>query len=74
MQLSTATRVTRQASERESVMVGRISVLLVGIVAALIAGDPDSRVLGLVSNAWAGIYLVSRATFTAGEYRPLGAE
>ena len=27
---------------------------LVGIVAALIAGDPNSRVLGLVSNAWAG--------------------
>jgi SSS family solute:Na+ symporter len=44
----------RHASERESVLVGRISVLLVGIVAALIAGDPDSRVLGLVSNAWAG--------------------
>jgi SSS family solute:Na+ symporter len=129
----------RDASERDSVMVGRISVLLVGIVAALIAGDPDSRVLGLVSNAWAGfgaafgpliilsltwprmsgsgavaglvvgaatvilwillgwnasflggpgvyeiipgfvaawaaIWLVSRATFTAGEYRPLAAK
>ena len=34
--------------------VGRISVLLVGIIAALMAGDPKSEVLGLVSNAWAG--------------------
>lgn len=44
----------RNAGERESVTVGRISVVLVGLVAAYIAGDPDSRVLGLVSNAWAG--------------------
>ncbi len=44
----------KQATERESVLVGRICVLLVGIAAAIIAGDPDSRVLGLVSHAWAG--------------------
>lgn len=44
----------RQASESQCVLVGRISVLLVGVVAALISGDPDSEVLSLVSNAWAG--------------------
>ena len=44
----------KQASEGESVMVGRISVLIVGVVAAFIASDPNSEVLGLVSNAWAG--------------------
>ena len=44
----------KQASEKETVLVGRISVLLVGIVAAIIAWDPDSKVLGLVSHAWAG--------------------
>lgn len=44
----------KQASERESVAIGRISVLLVGLVAAFIARDPDSQVLGLVSHAWAG--------------------
>lgn len=44
----------KKASEREIVLVGRISVLLVGIVAAFIAWDPGSRVLGLVSHAWAG--------------------
>jgi solute:Na+ symporter, SSS family len=44
----------KQASDRALVTVGRIAVVAVGAVAALIAGDPDSQVLGLVSNAWAG--------------------
>ena len=44
----------KEASEKEAVTVGRASVLLVGIVAAFIASDPNSQVLGLVSNAWAG--------------------
>src|SRR5699024_9503649 len=39
---------------RESVIVGRVSVLLVGLLAAYIARDPDAKVLGLVSHAWAG--------------------
>ena len=44
----------KQASEKQTVTVGRISVVLVGLVAAFIASDPNSQVLGLVSNAWAG--------------------
>ena len=44
----------KDASEKETVMAGRISVLLVGLVAAVIAWDPTSKVLGLVSHAWAG--------------------
>ncbi|WP_026068291.1 sodium/proline symporter PutP [Halomonas smyrnensis] len=44
----------KQATERETVTVGRVCVALVGLVAAVIASDPDSQVLGLVSNAWAG--------------------
>lgn len=44
----------RHASEKEAVLVGRLSVLLVGIVAVVIAWDPGSKVLGLVSHAWAG--------------------
>ena len=44
----------KQASEREMVNVGRICVLLVALAAIAIARDPDSEVLGLVSNAWAG--------------------
>ena len=43
-----------QASQGELVWVGRMSVLLVALVAIWMARDPDSRVLGLVSYAWAG--------------------
>ncbi|MEZ5694422.1 MAG: sodium/proline symporter PutP [Altererythrobacter sp.] len=44
----------KEASEREAVNIGRISVLLVALAALAIASDPESEVLGLVSNAWAG--------------------
>jgi SSS family solute:Na+ symporter len=44
----------KNASEREAVNIGRLSVLAVALVAIVIAGDPDSKVLGLVANAWAG--------------------
>ncbi len=42
------------AGERELVWVGRAMVLAIALVAIFIARDPDSRVLGLVSYAWAG--------------------
>ena len=44
----------RAASEREAVNIGRLSVALVAGAALVIAADPESEVLGLVSNAWAG--------------------
>ncbi len=44
----------KDASERQMVNVGRISVALVAVAAIFIASDPDSGVLALVSNAWAG--------------------
>jgi len=44
----------KEATEVESVTVGRISVVVVGLVALWIASDPGSMVLELVSNAWAG--------------------
>lgn len=44
----------KEATDKESVLIGRLSVLLVGIIAAFIASDPNSQVLGLVSHAWAG--------------------
>ncbi|WP_420608100.1 sodium/proline symporter PutP [Novosphingopyxis sp.] len=46
--------IRKTASEREMVNVGRLCVLLVALVAGVIALDPESEVLGLVSNAWAG--------------------
>ncbi|HAC29846.1 MAG TPA: sodium:proline symporter, partial [Marinobacter hydrocarbonoclasticus] len=44
----------KEATDKECVNVGRACVVAVGLVAAFIASDPDSQVLGLVSNAWAG--------------------
>jgi SSS family solute:Na+ symporter len=44
----------KQASEKQLVTVGRVSVVLVGMLAALMADNPNSQILKLVSNAWAG--------------------
>jgi SSS family solute:Na+ symporter/sodium/proline symporter len=44
----------RQASQRELVTVGRICVLAVALAAIWLAYDPDSTILDLVANAWAG--------------------
>jgi sodium/proline symporter len=46
--------IRRGAGQRELVWVGRAAVLAVALLAIWIARDPDSRVLGLVSYAWAG--------------------
>ncbi len=42
------------ASQTELVWVGRGMVLLIALIAIGIASNPDSKVLGLVSYAWAG--------------------
>jgi len=44
----------KQASEREAVNIGRVCVALVAVAAMVMAADPDSQVLALVANAWAG--------------------
>jgi SSS family solute:Na+ symporter len=44
----------KNAREREAVNVGRVCVALVALAAIGLASDPDSEVLGLVANAWAG--------------------
>lgn len=44
----------KEASEKEAVNVGRICVALVAMAAIGLASDPNSQVLGLVANAWAG--------------------
>lgn len=43
-----------EASAQEVVMVGRVSVIILSLIALFLAMDPDSSVLGLVSYAWAG--------------------
>ena len=45
----------RDATPGELLVVGRGAVLLVAVVALLLALDPDSLVLELVSYAWAGL-------------------
>jgi len=44
----------KEASEKQLVLVGRISVFIVALVAIYLAYDRDSSILSLVSNAWAG--------------------
>src|SRR5690606_12320188 len=44
----------KNASQIELVWVGRGMVLLIALIAIGIASNPDSKVLGLVSYAWAG--------------------
>lgn len=44
----------KSASEKQLVRVGRLSVLLVAVVAVMLAFDRNSSILTLVSNAWAG--------------------
>lgn len=48
------TFVKRDASEKELVLVGRISVVLVALLAIYLAYDKNSSILSLVGNAWAG--------------------
>ncbi|SIQ63557.1 sodium/proline symporter [Alkalispirochaeta americana] len=43
-----------RASQTELVWISRFSVIAVAIIASLIAVDPESTVLGLVSYAWGG--------------------
>lgn len=43
-----------QASEKELIWLGRSMVLVVAVIAIMIAQDPDSQILALVANAWAG--------------------
>ena len=44
----------RSASQKELVLIGRLSVLAVSLVAIALAFDRSSTILSLVSNAWAG--------------------
>lgn len=46
--------ISKSASEKSCLLVSRITVAVVAIIAFLVALDPESSVMGLVSNAWAG--------------------
>ncbi|MBM7553421.1 sodium/proline symporter PutP [Thalassobacillus pellis] len=44
----------KNATERELVWIGRGAVAIIALIAILLAGNPESSVLELVSYAWAG--------------------
>ncbi len=46
--------IRKDASQSEVVMVGRVAVVGLSLVAMMLALNPESSVLGLVSYAWAG--------------------
>ena len=46
--------IKKNASEKTSLWVGKIAVIVVAVIAFLIALDPNSSIMGLVSDAWAG--------------------
>ena len=43
-----------KAESKKVLSISRITVLVVAVMAYIIALDPDSSIMGLVSNAWAG--------------------
>ena len=46
--------VKKNASEKSSLLVGKIAVAVVAVIAFFIARNPKSSIMGLVSDAWAG--------------------
>ena len=44
-----------KANDKKVLMISRGTVIVVAVVAYLIALDPNSSIMGLVSNAWAGL-------------------
>lgn len=46
--------IKKDASEKNALRVGKIAVIVVAVIAFFIAIDPNSSIMGLVSDAWAG--------------------
>lgn len=46
--------INKKASDKNALWVGKIAVVVVAIIAYVIALNPNSSIMGLVSNAWAG--------------------
>lgn len=44
----------KSATDKHYVLVGRLAVLVVSVIAAVLAWNPDSSILSLVGFAWAG--------------------
>lgn len=47
--------IKKDADSKEILKVSRITVIVIAVIAFVIAWNPDSSIMGLVSNAWAGL-------------------
>lgn len=47
--------IKKDADSKEILLVARVTVIVVSVLAFVIAWDPESSIMGLVSNAWAGL-------------------
>ena len=47
--------IKKDADEKKVLLVSRITVIVVALLAYIIAWNPNSSIMGLVSNAWAGL-------------------
>ena len=47
--------IKKDADSKEILKVSRITVIVIAVIAFIIAWNPDSSIMGLVSNAWAGL-------------------
>ena len=47
--------VKKDADSREILRVSRLTVMVIAVIAFVIAWNPNSSIMGLVSNAWAGL-------------------
>ena len=44
----------RNATDKEILLVSRLTIIIVAIIGAVLAADPNSSIFGIVSYAWAG--------------------
>ncbi len=47
--------IDREADEKKILRVSRVTVVVIALIALIIAWNPDNSIMGLVSNAWAGL-------------------
>lgn len=47
--------IKKDADEKKVLLVSRITVIVIALLAYIIAWNPNSSIMGLVSNAWAGL-------------------
>ena len=45
----------KKSDDKKTMLVSRVTVVVIAVLAYLIALNPNSSIMGLVSNAWAGL-------------------